>query len=190
MLIGVDQLSEILTGESRKRDGLTAHETVFGWSIFGRVRGSIGDRSINLVATSTFWDLEIFGITKQELGQKSDENLMERFNKEVQVKDDGRYEVRLPFKADATVLSSNYWRAERLLRSYTNKLVKSGKLAEYDKIFQDWESNGIIEKVANDTSTGRFTSHYPVYNPDSLTTPVRPVFNASEHDSGNLSLNQ
>jgi hypothetical protein len=69
------------------------------------------------------------------------------------------------------------------LESATRKLNSLGKYEDYDVILKSWESEGIISKVNEDNRTGHGKVHYvphrAVFKPESLTTPVRPVFDAS-----------
>jgi len=56
-----------------------------------------------------------------------------------------------------------------------------GKYQEYDTILAEWLAEGLIE--TDDDSVDRKVCHYlphrAVFKPESLTTPVIPVFNAS-----------
>lgn len=63
-------------------------------------------------------------------------------------------------------------------------MIKENNYDEYDKIFKAWEDEGIIEEVPITTTNvslmkGHFIPHHPVFKPESKTTPVRPVFDAS-----------
>ncbi len=54
----------------------------------------------------------------------------------------------------------------------------------YDNMFKQWQDEGIIRAVDIDVDTlasmkGHFIPHHGVFKPDSKTTPVRPVFDAS-----------
>ncbi len=62
-----------------------------------------------------------------------------------------------------------------------------GVLKAYHEVFTSWEEEKIIERVNN--GTGHYLSHHGVLKPDSQTTPVRPVFNASFKTKGSTSLN-
>jgi hypothetical protein len=60
----------------------------------------------------------------------------------------------------------------------------------YNKIFTDWEAEGIIEVHVDDKDEGHYLPHRPVFKPESLTTPERPFFDASCRTGKNPSLNQ
>ncbi|XP_046399257.1 uncharacterized protein LOC124165772 [Ischnura elegans] len=89
----------------------------------------------------------------------------------------GRYNVALPWKQPKSTLPTNRQVAEKRLRSATAKLKKTGKWENYDCIFKYWEKENFI-KTVDDCDNGRFLPHRPVFK-ESLTTPVRPVFDAS-----------
>jgi len=81
--------------------------------------------------------------------------------------------------------------AEQRLRSTTNKLLLLDKYQEYDKIFCDWLAEDIIEVADFDEKTNSYyLPHRAVFKPDSRTTPVRPVFDASCKTGRSPSLNE
>ncbi|UYV63140.1 hypothetical protein LAZ67_2003276 [Cordylochernes scorpioides] len=72
-------------------------------------------------------------------------------------------------------------------KSKEELLEKLGVLSTYHDVFKSWEDEGIIERV--DSESGHVLSHHGVIKPESQSTPVRPVFNASFRTKGNPSLN-
>lgn len=70
-------------------------------------------------------------------------------------------------------------------------------LDEYEKVFKEWEALGIIEQVKDkrDEMTGKnemighYLPHHAVIKSTSITTKIRPVFNASARDRNSNSLN-
>ena len=82
--------------------------------------------------------------------------------------------------------------AERRLTSTTNKLLKEGMCQDYHNIFNSWLDEGFIEEVTETSSPASFCHYLPhraVYKPASLTTPIRPIFDASCKSGRNPSLN-
>ncbi|UYV61538.1 hypothetical protein LAZ67_1005212, partial [Cordylochernes scorpioides] len=77
--------------------------------------------------------------------------------------------------------------SEKKLESTTARLEKLGVLSTYHDVIKSWEDEGIIERV--DSESGHVLSHHGVIKPESQSTPVRPVFNASFRTKGNPSLN-
>lgn len=104
--------------------------------------------------------------------------------------DEGRYEIALPFINGSPPMESNKSLAERRLISMTKKLSQELKRT-YQQIFDKWETDGIIEKVPASELENRshYLPHKAVLKPNSLTTLVRPVFDASAKQRKSLSLN-
>ncbi|GBN83655.1 hypothetical protein AVEN_59351-1, partial [Araneus ventricosus] len=71
------------------------------------------------------------------------------------------------------------------------KLRNLRKYHAYDQIFRDWLDEGIIEKVPENDLYKRshYLPHHPVFKPESLTTQIRPVFDASSKTGRAPSLN-
>ncbi|XP_059052926.1 uncharacterized protein LOC131847378 [Achroia grisella] len=146
-------------------------------------------------AVSNFWCLETLGIrdpietkTKQEARLE----VLANFEENVSVNDEGRYEVFLPWKVGHNELLNNYDLAYRRLQSVTKKLQSSDIYESYDKVFDEWLNLGIIEKVTNPDEhkgSSHYLPHRPVIKEESLTTKIRPVFDASAKDKYGKSLN-
>ena len=63
----------------------------------------------------------------------------------------GKYVVKLPFKTDCDILPDNYRLSENRLNSLLKKFEKQPEnLKIYDKLFKEYERDGIIEKVPPD----------------------------------------
>ena len=201
ILVGSDFYPKIFTGNSfQLQNGLLAIETKFGWTLSGRVTTS----SLTAAATalslhlrseelqiSTMWDLESIGITdpsEHKSKQEREAETRQHFLQSVRRLADGRYSVKLPWIDGALNLPNNKKLAEQRLISTTRKLLDRGYYATYDGIFQSWVAEGIIEP-AIPGSNGHYLPHHPVIKPGSLTTPVRPVFDASSKAKNEPSLN-
>ncbi|CAG7825459.1 unnamed protein product [Allacma fusca] len=89
------------------------------------------------------------------------------------------------------VLASNEELAVRRLGSSAKKLEALGRFDEYQHVFDDWLTYGIIEEVpANELdNTGNYLPHRAVIKESSDTTKVRPVFDASAKKNVEASLN-
>lgn len=110
---------------------------------------------------------------------------------------DGRYSVSLPWVDERPIIPNNQEIAEKRLGSMTDKLNKQGKYDEYNKVFDEWKAEGLIEHVNENEingakqSTVNYLPHRAVFKPGSQTTPVRPVFDASRKSgSRSPSLNE
>jgi len=119
-------------------------------------------------------------------------SVKEHFQQTVTRSEEGRYSVCLPWAVTDPQIPSNREVAERRLVSMTAKLQSRGQYEEYQKVFDDWLAEDITEAVENDEKNKRchYLPHRAVFKPDSQTTPVRPVFDASCKAGRSPSLNE
>ncbi|KAJ8974578.1 hypothetical protein NQ317_014783 [Molorchus minor] len=124
----------------------------------------------------------------QEQERKKDKLTQDRFLATTQVDEQGRYVVRLLWLEDHPPLASNFAIAKKRLDSTANKLKSSQMFERYDLVFKEWESEDIIEEVigpqSHDNGLVDYLPHRPVIKESSLTTKIRPVFDASSHERG------
>jgi hypothetical protein len=186
------------------KNGLIAIESIFGWTLSGEVpsgfESSYSTAIISMAVTceksiQDMWSLEAIGIrdkaetiSQEEHDQSVKLQLQDNISREL----DGRYIIKLPWfnKCTNVALPSNRKVAESRLLRASAKLSQQGQWKMYDKIFTDWEAEGIIAVHVDDKDKGHYLPHRPVFKPKSLTTPVRPVFGASCGTGKNPSLNQ
>jgi len=201
ILIGQDLWGIIITGKTKKLSGgLVAMETVYGWTLGGPVpvkeNNSIAASTISMFVNSEksipeLWDLEAIGIrdsADQIPKEEHDKNVKKNLQNELTLDKDGRYKVKLPWVNKEFTVPTNKNIAEKRLVKATEKLKDQNAFAAYDQIFKDWETEGIIEQVDAAEDTGHFLPHHPVFK-DSVTTPIRPVFDASCKVGRNPSIN-
>ena len=202
VLIGSDYWGLVMTGEMFHMPcGLIAVNSKFGWSLSGPVPekkcSNNGNRSISMFMAeanvSDLWSLETIGI-KDKIDKASqaehEQEVKDKFKSEISVQPDGRYVVKLPWISKNVELPDNRNIAEKRLRTATQKLTNQGNYEKYAKIFHEWEKEGIIEVKQGSSSREHFLPHRPVFKPESITTPVRPVFDASCRVGKHPSLNQ
>ncbi|XP_023237874.1 uncharacterized protein LOC111636777 [Centruroides sculpturatus] len=203
LLIGADVAGKLMTGGiQRLKLGLTAIETKLGWTILGHAK----EHSVlteDLIVTSMLigdlripdlWELDILGIkdpaekqSKEELEQAS----IEHFERTLKRDSDGRYMVSLPWIEGCQALPNNKVLAERRLRSAVKTLQKKGLVDAYEGVFEQWLEDQIIEEVKNvkvKETNCHYLPHRAVIKEHS-TTKIRPVFDASAKERGNVSLN-
>ncbi|CAL8131492.1 unnamed protein product [Orchesella dallaii] len=204
LLIGADLYGRLLTGNIITLDsGITAIETKLGWTLCGEFQGQFEEKhpitiamslSVNELSVTQLWDLDVIGIrdttdvkTEEERAQEAKLELF----KSIARTEDGRYAVALPWKEGHPPLPSNREVALKRLHNAVKKLNSNGMLSLYGKIFRDWEDEKFIERVTK-VNSGKihYLPHRPVLKPESLTTPVRPVFDASCFVGKHPSLNQ
>ena len=116
--------------------------------------------------------------------------MIARFISAVTVNNENRYEVALSWLEVHPALQDNRKIAERRLTSTLKKLKALNIYDEYDSIFNEWLTEGIIERVpvTEKTNWGYYLPHRPVIK-EAGTTMIRLVFDASAKDQGNVSLN-
>jgi hypothetical protein len=194
ILIGIDFYHALMTGKIiRSKDGPIACGTRLCWVISGRLGSGSPDLhcfETYLLRTAveevdltdilrndldTFWAIE-------NIGSDSDQ-VVSDFRNNI-IHDGTRYVTKLPFKPDHEPLPDNFAVSEGRLKSLKGRLVSKGILNDYDKIFKDYEQNGIIEQVpanevAGEVGQVHYLPHRPVIREDKETTKIRAVFDAS-----------
>ncbi|UYV63047.1 hypothetical protein LAZ67_2002938 [Cordylochernes scorpioides] len=205
LLIGSDIYGSLLSGRVKQlENGLTAIETHLGWTICGPSpkKDEQSDCSSLVVismhsrnmSVDYLWNLETIGI-KDPRGNltklEEDKIVHQHFLNTVHQQEDGRFCVGLPWLGNQEGIPSNRHIAERRLFNTTRKLRAKSIFSEYDRVFQEWLAEGVIEKVSPEdlNRNCHYLPHHPVVKANSNTTKIRPVFDASCKDKGNLSLN-
>ncbi|GFV64383.1 integrase catalytic domain-containing protein [Trichonephila clavipes] len=114
VLLGADVAGKLITGRREElKTGLVALETKLGWNLMGKVPRYTDkrDTSMNIVTmlsqedipVSSLWDLEMLGIRdtiEQNSREEKEKAVMSHFLETVRQKEDGRYEVHMPWKVD------------------------------------------------------------------------------------------
>ncbi|UYV69496.1 hypothetical protein LAZ67_6003799 [Cordylochernes scorpioides] len=205
LLIGSDIYGSLLSGRVKQlENGLTAIETHLGWTICGPSpkKDEQSDCSSLVVismhsrnmSVDYLWDLETIGIKdpRENLTKLEEDKIVhQHFLNTVHQQEDGRFCVGLPWLGNQEGIPSNRHIAERRLFNTTRKLRAKCIFSEYDRVFQEWLAEGVIEKVSPEdlNRNCHYLPHHPVVKANSSTTKIRPVFDASCKDKGNLSLN-
>ncbi|GFW14767.1 uncharacterized protein TNCV_1562301 [Trichonephila clavipes] len=99
---------------------------------------------------------------------------------------EGRYVVKMPFKADPNCLKNSRSIALKRLNALWIRLERD---REY---IQEYEQLGHMREVTVENDNPKiyyFLPHHGVYRPEKSTTKVRVVFNASSPTDNGLSLN-
>ncbi|XP_021947122.1 uncharacterized protein LOC110845069 [Folsomia candida] len=197
ILIGSDYYGKLMTG--RVVQLKSGPISTFGWSLGGKVpKDDIGMTVTSLFLASMdeskLWDLDVIGITDpaEHLNKENqDKEVKEHFLQSVCREGDGRYRVSLPWMDGRPNIPCNKNIAERRLVSATEKIIRSGYYDKYDEVFESWRKEGIIEEIADDDEVfSHYLPHRAVIKPDSITTPIRPVFDASCKTKRTPSLNE
>ncbi|GFX81511.1 integrase catalytic domain-containing protein [Trichonephila clavipes] len=207
VLLGADVAGKLITGRREElKTGLVALETKLGWTLMGKVPRYTDkkDTSMNIVTmlsqedipVSSLWDLEMLGIRdtiEQNSREEKEKAVMSHFLETVRQKEDGRYEVHMPWKVDWAFLTDNYELCLKRLESTTRKLEKIGFREKYHEVFREWLAEGVIEEVPGKELPVRthYLPHRPVIKETSATSSmkIRPVFDASAKINNHPSLN-
>ncbi|KAJ8918512.1 hypothetical protein NQ315_015217 [Exocentrus adspersus] len=203
ILIGADAAGKLYTGTVHVLScGLLAVETKLDWTIMGKADlrgGTVAMNTISLLVNDTsiarLWELEVLGIAEPAAKQSREEMeaaAKQLFMETAKVNDEGRYEVCLPWLEGHPPLKTNYKLAQNRLDSTLRKLKKDELVDSYGAVFQEWLAEGVIERIEESSLEvqGHYLPHRPVIKESSLTTKIRPVFDASAHEKDGISLNQ
>lgn len=186
--------------------GLVAQETIFGtWVLSGtylnpntKKKDSNPRQLLCLtdIPQSEFrklWDLSYLECShvKPEIQSQ----VMTQFSESIKY-DGQRYEVALPWlETKKSLLQSNEEQARIRLERLDKKLSRDETLKKgYDEVFHSMEANGIIEEIKEEGDLGKnnpkfYLPHRPVVKMSSVSTKIRPVFDASACGPNSLSLN-
>ncbi|XP_055924479.1 uncharacterized protein LOC129956576 [Argiope bruennichi] len=201
LLIGADIAGKLMTGKILNLTcGLTATETLLGWTLMGRAPSSSDSISMTvtnlLIKDCNISDLckfEAIGITDPTESKKKTEmhqGTSDYFRNTLTIDEEGRYEVALPWVLESSRLPDNRQMAEKQLSSVYKILVESERVGVYADIFKKWIADGVIEEIEDKKELNvYYLPHRPVFKESSITKKVRPVFDASALIKGTPSLN-
>ncbi|UYV69271.1 hypothetical protein LAZ67_6003057 [Cordylochernes scorpioides] len=182
ILIGSDYFWTITDREGRRsRRGPNCRRDQIRMDAYGAISGDL-------------WELDVLGIQdpiEVVSKKKRETELKEHFIKKYKRDEDQRYSVALPWKCERNNIPSNLEIAQRRLEACTSKLRKEKWLLNILLFFQEWEREGLIERIEENRpqKKGHYLPHRPVFKAESRTTPLRPVFDASCRSYNGLSLN-
>ncbi|XP_015435709.1 PREDICTED: uncharacterized protein LOC107191234 [Dufourea novaeangliae] len=204
ILLGADVAGKLISGNRRNlSSGLVAVETFLGWTLMGKVPGSVVRTDSALMITSMFvqeatvpdlWSLDILGITdpaQKKTKEEKDATVMNDLRQTIKLTSDARYEVQLPWAEDHAPLRDNKRLALKRLEAVRRRLQAEDYYKAYDAVLKEWLEEGIIEIVpdAEIEKSAYYLPHRHMVKPNS-TTKVRPVFDASAKEGNYPSLNQ
>ena len=200
ILVGADYYFQFVVGHD-VRNNVNLLQTSAGYMIAGPIEaqnninaaiynvGADQDPSTNnvvddLTGVTRLWDLENLGIIENEVSV-DDHTALDRFNKSI-VYDGKQYWVNLPFKENRPCLPDNRGAAYCQMKNLLSKLKKTPTLLDhYDQVIGQLLELDFIEKVGP-APYGKETHHLPHHgvHKESISTPLRVVFNASSKDKG------
>lgn len=203
MLLGAEFFSQILLpGKIQGQKGqATAFDSEFGWLLLGKVDNpnsfsspsssfcTVLDGSLEEILQK-FWKVEQVNVKVPPSSE--DVKCEEIFSKTVSRTDTGRFIVSLPFQQIEPDLGNSFDIAHRRFMQVENRLIKNPSLyKQYLDFMQDYLDSGHMSTVPeSESKKGLFyIPHHCVLKPDSSTTKLRVVFDASCKSSSGLSLN-
>ena len=113
--------------------------------------------------------------------QNSDTEFLQQYlDNNVTVQPNRTYSPKFPWKINHPIVPSNYNVCAKRTRSMANRLATTPHLLKlYNSIIEEQESRGFIERVSSNASTSvHYIPHHPVRK-ESLTTPIRIVYDCS-----------
>lgn len=202
ILIGAEYFHDIYDGQRIKLGpGLpTALHSVFGWILTGAIESDAGvpppNTSSLLAATRTldeqvkrFWEVEEpphapIPVPEDEICERMYTDLTYR-------EPDGRYVVPILIKDRDCALGDSYPSALSRLLNIEKKLSRHSQLkSDYIDFMREYENLNHMELTpASPTNKSYLIPHHCVLRPQSTTTKLRVVFDASCKTTNGLSLN-
>ncbi|GFV83474.1 uncharacterized protein TNCV_982371 [Trichonephila clavipes] len=205
MLIGCELFFELLRPNKFRSpcEKWLFQETVFGYIVVGSfnkfeeksycglaINAEINSDNLNQ-QLQAFWEIE--KVDESSVEHSLEEEICETQYQNTHYRtEEGRYVVQLPLKKDPYCLGSSRFLAEVRLNQLWKKLSKHYELQTlYKSFLQEYIDLNHMQLVADplETNISYFLPHHGVFRPDSKTTKLRVVFNASSKTTSSLSLN-
>ena len=199
LLIGANHYWDFVGDHTVRGNGPTAISSKLGYLLSGplSITNPQQPRNItNLMCMITnsrqeeeelqhMWSVESIGIS-QSTPLDPDEQFFQNYSSTAISRcADGSYMARLPWKEQHPPLPTNFNISQKRTTSLVRRLAQTPHmLSTYDAIISDQLKRGFIERVqASNTSTGvHYIPHHAVRK-DSVTTPIRIVFDCSCSES-------
>ncbi|KAH8314302.1 hypothetical protein KR074_012459, partial [Drosophila pseudoananassae] len=209
LLIGASLFYELLcVGQIKLSAGLPLlQKTRLGWVVCGggshvQRRSLVSTAHKDVPESATMLDDQLDSLLRRfwEVEDCSDSILLSpeqelcegHYQKNTVVLPSGRFEVRLPFKSDPSVLGNSFEVAKRRFLSLEKRLSRDPNLKKmYVEFMEEYESLGHMSPTSNDVlATPHYViPHQCVLRPQSTSTKLRVVFDASCKTSTHKCLN-
>lgn len=205
LLLGADIFPLILASghiAAGNENQPTAINTIFGWILMGKVSSFPGKclssfhSSVEFSLDETikrFWEIE--EVPRANIASPEDRLCEHSFIENYSRDRSGRYTVALPFKGLEPTFFDSRTVAQRRFHSLEKRLLQNSSLYElYSEFMTDYLKSGHMEEISSSIATNSsekiyYIPHHSVIKPDSITTKLRVVFDASCKCSNGISLN-
>ncbi|GBO38712.1 hypothetical protein AVEN_153711-1 [Araneus ventricosus] len=180
---------------------LRLQNSVFGYIVSGSLLAKgeaeihcwlITDNSELEKTLKEFWEIKNIERESEISVTREAEICEEHFLKNYSRTETGKFMVKMPFKEGPSCLGESRKKAEKCLNSLWNRLRREPKLCElYKNFMQEYLHMGHMEEIIEyeEPDINYYIPHYCVFRPESNTTPLRVVYNASALISYGKSLN-
>ncbi|XP_055589816.1 uncharacterized protein LOC129741997 [Uranotaenia lowii] len=210
ILLGARVFFKILgPGRLNTMNGPNFQETILGWVACGVLQQGSSttiDTAIVYVAKNEsnfpqdelakliekFWRLEECSPHEWEPKQTNESEAELHFKQTLQIAADGRYITRIPLCGDPSSLGDSYQQVHRRFLSLERRLQNNQDLyEEYRTFMNEYEHMGHMAPITADDfhKVKYFIPHSCVVKPESTSTKLRVVFDASAKTSNGISLN-
>ncbi|XP_049548037.1 uncharacterized protein LOC125959266 [Anopheles darlingi] len=197
--------ASLLPGMGRTERGLTIQNSVFGWLVGGLLRQDAAQKVRSYpcgVATveddlrkciERFWEVEDASLPWNPGTPSATAPELEAFFRDTtSLAPDGRYVVKIPLRGELSELGDSYQHGVRRLLALERKLERhSSTYDDYRAFMREYIELGHMTLVApEDAKRVRYViPHSCVVKPESSTTKLRVVFDASAKSITGVSLN-
>ncbi|XP_050440054.1 uncharacterized protein LOC126845443, partial [Adelges cooleyi] len=202
ILLGGDVAPTILTGTrvAGHPSEPTAFGTIFGWILMGPISQTSIKPATSLLVTTTetleqsltrFWEMEeapkVHHLSPEEVQAET------IFTSSIQRLASGRFSVAIPFKHPRPLLGDSKCGALRRFHALDRRLSQDSNLgSQYADFMRDYLESKHMEVVPASnkiTPYCYYIPHHCILRPESQTTKLRVVFDASARTTTGQSLN-
>lgn len=202
ILLGAEHYHQLLTiGQIQLSKQLPIlQNTVFGWIVAGKVhKKHVANASCGICTTdenlessiARLWELDEVNTNKKPL-TIAERQCEEHFSQHTFKTHQNHFVVRIPFHQNPIALGDSHGIALNRFLAIERRLEKNPELkAKYTEFMDEYESLGHMTKLETKSiiSPNYFIPHHCVLKPESSTTKLRVVFDASAKTSSGHSLN-
>lgn len=198
LLIGANVFSEILMNgvQHGGHDDVVAQQTIFGWIVTGRAMAVPSTTVVTMHVQldgllQKFWEQE--EVPKKMMMSPEDAACEAMYAATTKRAGDGRYVVDLPFRQGGRELGESQYNAVRRLLQMEKRGEQHPEMYEgYREFMRTYLALNHMEVIPTDelnTVPHCYLPHHAVFKPDSTSTKLRVVFDATAATTNGRGLN-